>query len=100
VTTIMLKPRMNRFNPRYSEWFEPSNSTFICLSCLLVYNYFLYSIFKLWTCWIFFNAGSALSVTGGMNVFMARAAMNTFLSGASGALTVFYLNYFIHINGP
>lgn len=38
ITTIMLKPRKDRFNNRFSEHFEPSNPTYICLGTLTVFN--------------------------------------------------------------
>ena len=36
VLTIMLKPRKQRFNPKYAEHFEPSNPTYITLATLSV----------------------------------------------------------------
>lgn len=36
VTTIMLKPRKNRFNQKFSENFEPNNPTYITLATLSV----------------------------------------------------------------
>lgn len=95
MTTLMLKPRKGRYESKHSDQFEANNPTFICLGTLSVRTISLYG--KLWTCWIFFNAGSTLSVTNGQNVVMARAAMNTMLSGSSGALTVFLTNYYMNV---
>lgn len=80
ITTMLLKPRNHRFNEKYAEHFEPSNPTYITLACL-----------SLWVCWCFFNGGSSLGISNGAAVFMSRAIMNTFIAGASGALTVFFI---------
>lgn len=86
VTTIFLRPRRGRFNERLADHFEPNNPTYIALSCL-----------TLWMCWCFFNGGSSLGIANGASVFMSRAMMNTMISGASGALTVFFIYYLMNI---
>ena len=85
VTTVMLKPRTNRFNPKYSDEFQPSNITYIVLSTLILYF-----------CWMFFNAGSSLAISGDNIYVMGTAGMNTMLSGASGGLTVFIIHYLLN----
>lgn len=40
VVTVALKPRKNRFDPKYEDSFKPANPLYICLSCLTV-NYVL-----------------------------------------------------------
>ncbi|CAD8127899.1 unnamed protein product [Paramecium sonneborni] len=87
MTTMILKPRNQRFNPKYAEHFEPNNPIYITLACL-----------SLWVCWCFFNGGSSLGIANGASVFMSRAIMNTFIAGASGALTVFFIFYLMNID--
>lgn len=85
VVTVMLKPRTNRFNTDFADEFQPSNITYIVLSTLTLYF-----------CWMFFNAGSSLSITG-LNIYvLGTAGMNTMLSGASGGLTVFMIHYYMN----
>jgi Amt family ammonium transporter len=38
VTTVMLKPRINRFNPLYADDFETCNNTYVVLASLSVNN--------------------------------------------------------------
>lgn len=87
VTTVMLKPRANRFDPKYDQEFQPSNITYIVLSTLSLYF-----------CWMFFNAGSSLAMSGDNIYILATAGMNTMLSGASGGLTVFLIHYWLNRN--
>ena len=81
--SIMLKPRRNRFDPKYAENFEPSNVPYIVLACLSLY-----------VCWLYFNAGSSLAIDGKNAYFIGWIAANTMISGASGSLTVFLINYY------
>jgi ammonium transporter, Amt family len=37
MTTLYLRPRTNRFNPRMAHSFEPNNPTFIALGTFIVY---------------------------------------------------------------
>lgn len=83
--TVMLKPRRNRWT--HEDQFNPSNIAYICLSCLSLY-----------TCWIFFNAGSTLALSGEMGHVAARATTNTIIAGASGGITVVVLHYFLNQN--
>lgn len=85
ITTLFLKPRLHRFNEKYSEHFEPNNPTYITLATL-----------SLWVCWCFFNGGSSLGISNGKSLYMARAMTNTFIAGSSGALTVFLLFYLLN----
>ena len=48
--------------------------------------------------WFLFNGGSSLGIANGASVFMSRAIMNTFIAGASGALTVFFIYYIMNID--
>lgn len=85
VLTVFLRPRKGRFDPKRAADFEPTNSPFIVLATL-----------SLWVCWIFFNAGSTLAVSGDSIYKVGRAATNTMISGASGAITVFGLHYYMN----
>lgn len=78
--TVMLKPRRDRWT--HPEQFNPSNTIYICLATLSLY-----------TCWIFFNAGSTMALSGEFGYDAARATCNTMISGASGGLTVMLLHY-------
>ena len=82
--TIVLKPRADRWNPKYSEHFEPSNIPFITLACLSLY-----------VCWMYFNAG-AESVYIDNGHLIGLIGMNTFISGAAGALSVFIIFYIMN----
>lgn len=85
VITVLLKPRKNRFDPKCEAQFEPSNVPFIVLATL-----------SLWVCWLFFNAGSTLGVTGDNAFVIGRAASNTMIAGATGAITVFGMHYYLN----
>lgn len=85
VITVFLKPRKDRFNVMHSPEFEPSNAPFIALATL-----------SLWVCWLFFNAGSSLAITGDNAYIIGRAASNTMVSGASGAITVMMIHYYLN----
>lgn len=75
VTLAILKPRLNRFNPDYAYTFPSHNPPLAALGCFLLY-----------TCWLFFNAGS--DYAGGYdNYVQPLIALNTFLAGSFGALT-------------
>lgn len=39
-----------------------------------------------------------MGISDGASVFMSRAIMNTFIAGASGALTVFFIFYLMNID--
>lgn len=84
-TTVMLKPRKYRFDPKHAQEFEPCNITYITLATLSLYSL-----------WMFFNAGSSFALSGNSIYFMTTAAMSTMLSGAAGGLTVFVLYYLMH----
>ena len=85
VLTVMLKPRKDRFDKRFEKEFEPCNSIYIMLSTLSLYM-----------CWVFFNAGSSVAISNGAIHSATRAAANTFVAGASGALTVGLLHYILN----
>ena len=51
--TIVLKPRRDRYDESKAAQFEPSNTPFIALATLSLY-----------VCWLFFNAGSTLAISG------------------------------------
>lgn len=84
MTTVFLRPRKDRWNPEKEHLFETSNNPFIALACLSLYM-----------CWIFFNAGSSLAITGESKYIMGRATCNTLIAGASGTLTVCLLYYYL-----
>ncbi|CAD8172509.1 unnamed protein product [Paramecium octaurelia] len=87
VLTVMLGARKNRWNEKYANEFNPSNTTYICLSTLSLY-----------TCWIFFNAGSTTALSGTMAYAAGRATTNTIIAGASGGLTLMVLHYYKNRN--
>jgi len=81
--TALLKPRLNRWNPAYATEFSMANTTYVALSTLLLY-----------VLWLFFNGGCVLGNVGSDVTAVGKTTVNTFLSGASGALTVYFLHYF------
>jgi Amt family ammonium transporter len=85
VITMFLRPRKGRFDKRFEHHFEPSNILFISLATLSLY-----------VCWLFFNAGGTLAISGDSKYIIGRAASNTMLAGASGAITVTFLNYYLN----
>jgi ammonia channel protein AmtB len=50
---------------------------------------------QLYFCWMFFNAGSSLAITGDKIYITGTAGMNTLISGASGGITVFIIHYIL-----
>lgn len=84
VLTVFLRPRKNRWEKEAE--FGPSNTTYICLATLSLY-----------TCWIFFNAGSTLALSGEMGFAAGRATTNTIIAGSSGGLTVMALHYLMNL---
>jgi Amt family ammonium transporter len=85
VITVFLRPRKNRFDEKHEIDFDPSNVPYIALATL-----------SLWVCWLFFNAGSSMAVTGANAYVIGRAASNTMMAGASGAITATVFHYYLH----
>lgn len=87
--TILLKPRLSRYDETKAHLFEPSNTPFIALATLSLY-----------VCWLFFNAGSTFAITGENGYIIGRAATNTMISGGSGGLAVMFLHYYLNRDTP
>jgi Amt family ammonium transporter len=87
ILTVLLKPRLNRFDAKHIHTFEPSNPTYVALATLLLY-----------VCCLFFNSGAIYGVTGGLGEIVGLAAMNTMIGGAAGGLTVCFINYFVNVD--
>jgi len=75
--------RTGRFDPEKADEFSPHSQPLIVLGT-----------FILWFGWCGFNSGSTLGMSsGGTALMAAMVMMNTTLSAATGAMTVFLLNF-------
>lgn len=77
VATMLIKPRIGRFDPLEYNKFKPNSVPFVVLGTLL-----------LWFCWFGFNCGTITDVAVNQNI-IGLIALNTAISGVAGAVTCF-----------
>ncbi|XP_013397764.1 putative ammonium transporter 3 [Lingula anatina] len=80
VATLMLKPRIGRYEPDYkNDMANPTNA--------------LLGLFMLWWGWLGFNCGSTFGISGGKWKLAARSAVVTVNGSAGGGAVGIFLSY-------